>query len=290
MHTTPGWAQRQTGGATGTDLAALLPALDAGGVLVLSGAGISTDSGIPDYRGPNGRLRRDTPMHYDQFVGSAKQRRRYWARSHLGWRGVATATPNDGHRAVAALQAAQVVTHVITQNVDGLHQAAGTKRVVELHGSLGRVVCLHCGACSGRAALEDRLTAANPSFAGSATLVNPDGDVELDESRAQTFRMVACSRCGTGTLKPDVVFFGENVPRERVRHCFDLVHESKALLVLGSSLAVLSGLRFVRAAAREGKPVYILNRGPTRGDEHAAVRVDRELGSALNELARRVLG
>ncbi|MEU7787366.1 NAD-dependent protein deacetylase [Amycolatopsis sp. NPDC049159] len=259
-----------------------------GGVAVLSGAGLSTESGIPDYRGETGSLRRHTPMTYDEFVSSAEGRQRYWARSHLGWRTIARADPNDGHRAVTALCEGGYVGGVITQNVDGLHQAAGTADAIELHGSLDRVICLDCRRTSPRADLDRRLRAANPAFDGAATRINPDGDVELPEDVVRRFTTVACADCASGVLKPDVVFFGENVPRPRVEECYRLVDDAGALLVLGSSLTVMSGLRFVRHAAKAGKPVVIVNHGETRGDRYASVRVDRPLGGALTELAARL--
>lgn len=257
-------------------------------VAVLSGAGLSTESGIPDYRGESGSLRRHTPMTYDEFVTSDAGRQRYWARSHLGWRTIARADPNDGHRAVTALRDGGYVAGVITQNVDGLHQAAGTADAVELHGSLDRVICLDCRRTSPRAELDRRLRAANPDFEGTATRINPDGDVELPEDVVRRFGLVPCADCVSGVLKPDVVFFGENVPRPRVEQCFRLVDEADALVVLGSSLTVMSGLRFVRHAANAGKPVVIVNHGETRGDRYATVRVDRPLGQALTELAGRL--
>ncbi|MCR6483714.1 NAD-dependent protein deacetylase [Amycolatopsis sp. OK19-0408] len=256
-------------------------------VAVLSGAGLSTESGIPDYRGATGSLRRHTPMTYDEFVTSAEGRQRYWARSHLGWRTIARADPNDGHRAVTALREGGYLEGVITQNVDGLHQAAGTADAVELHGSLDRVICLDCRRTSPRAELDRRLRAANPDFEGEATRINPDGDVELAEDVVRGFRLVPCTAC-EGVLKPDVVFFGENVPRPRVEQCYRLVDAAGALLVLGSSLTVMSGLRFVRHAANAGKPVVIVNHGQTRGDRFASVRVDLPLGRALTELAARL--
>lgn len=260
-----------------------------GRVVVLSGAGISTESGIPDYRGESGSLRRHTPMTYDEFTHSAEGRRRYWARSHLGWRTIARAEPNSGHHAVATLREAGLLSGVITQNVDGLHRAAGTRGVVELHGNLDRVICLGCRRTTPREELDDRLRAANPDFGGTATRINPDGDVELAEEAVRTFTLVDCTRCA-GVLKPDVVFFGENVPRPRVERCYRLVDESSAVLVLGSSLTVMSGLRFVRHAAKTGKPVLIVNRGQTRGDAHARVRVDLPLGEALADLVDLVGG
>jgi NAD-dependent SIR2 family protein deacetylase len=253
---------------------------------VLSGAGLSTESGIPDYRGPSGQARRaGQPMTYQEFTGSTRARQRYWARSHLGWRHVTGATPNAGHVAVAALERAGLVRGVITQNVDGLHQAAGAVAVTELHGSLHRVTCLSCWSRSARAELDQRLRAANPAWTGALgaePAVNPDGDVALDETGG--FTVVDCLACG-GLLKPDVVFFGENVPRTRVQECFALVSASSALIVLGSSLTVMSGLRYVRHAASLGIPVVIVNQGATRGDELAAGKLDAPLGSTLTEVA-----
>ena len=271
-----------------TSLDEIVDVVGRGRVAVLSGAGISTESGIPDYRGDEGSLRRHTPMTFDDFVASEDGRQRYWARSHVGWRTIARAAPNDGHRAVAELQRQGLLTGVITQNVDGLHQAGGARDVIELHGSLDRVICLGCRRTSARDDLDRRLHAANPAFGGVATRINPDGDVELDDHVVATFALVDCVDCTQGVLKPDVVFFGENVPRPRVEQCYQLVDDSDALLVLGSSLTVMSGLRFVRHAARAGKPVLIINRGRTRGDKEATVRVDRPLGEALTELVSAV--
>jgi NAD-dependent SIR2 family protein deacetylase len=271
-----------------TSLDEVVDVVGRGRVAVLSGAGISTESGIPDYRGDGGSLRRHTPMTYDDFVASEQGRQRYWARSHVGWRTIARAAPNDGHRAVAELQRRGYLSGIITQNVDGLHQAGGARDVIELHGSLDRVICLGCRTTSRREELDRRLHAANPGFGGVATRVNPDGDVELDDHVVARFALVDCADCAGGVLKPDVVFFGENVPRPRVEQCYRLVDDSDALLVLGSSLTVMSGLRFVRHAAGAGKPVMIINRGRTRGDKEATVRVDRPLGEALTELARAV--
>jgi NAD-dependent SIR2 family protein deacetylase len=264
-------------------LEAVAGLLERGDVLVLSGAGLSTESGIPDYRGPTGSLRKSLPMTYQTFVRDPLARQRYWARSQLGWRLIAHAGPNDGHRAVAALQARGALSGVVTQNVDGLHQAGGAADVVELHGNLDRVMCLACSGRSPRTELDDRLRAANASWTAVASAVNPDGDVVLDEAAVASFRVVDCLGCG-GVLKPDVVFFGENVPPTKVRHCYDLVERSRSMLVLGSSLAVMSGLRFVKRAAGLGRPVAIVNQGWTRGDEHAAVRLDAPLGPTLTAL------
>lgn len=269
-----------------SDLTEVVPLVAAGGVLVLSGAGLSTESGIPDYRGEGGSLRRHTPMTYEEFTTSAAGRQRYWARSHVGWRTIARAHPNAGHHAVTRL--ADRLCGVITQNVDGLHQAAGTHDVVELHGGLDRVVCLGCKLLSPRIELDRRLREANPDFAVTTTEINPDGDVNLTQEQVRGFEVVDCLSCG-GVLKPDVVFFGENVPRPRVEQCYDLVDNARSLLVLGSSLTVMSGLRFVRRAAAAGLPVVIINRGETRGDPVATVRVDLPLGRSLTELADVVL-
>ncbi|KUN41119.1 NAD-dependent protein deacetylase 1 [Streptomyces longwoodensis] len=270
-----------------TDWEPVADALGAGGVLVLSGAGLSTESGIPDYRGEGGSLSRHTPMTYQEFTASAPARRRYWARSHLGWRTFGRARPNAGHRAVAAFGRHGLLSGVITQNVDGLHQAAGSEDVVELHGSLDRVVCLSCGAFSPRRELARRLEEANAGFAPVAAGINPDGDADLTDEQVGDFRVVPCAVCG-GVLKPDVVFFGESVPPGRVEHCRALVRRSTALLVLGSSLTVMSGLRFVRQAAQEAKPVWIVNLSPTRGDAHAVARVGLPLGATLTAVAERV--
>jgi NAD-dependent SIR2 family protein deacetylase len=271
--------------AVSTDLESVASWIrDARRIVVLTGAGISTESGIPDYRGETGSLRTHTPMTYGDFVASESGRRRYWARSHLGWRTIARAHPNDGHRAVAVLQANGYLSGVITQNVDGLHQAAGACDVIELHGTLDRVICLTCRHTSAREDLDRRLRAANPVFTAEATRINPDGDVELAEEAVAGFRLVDCSSCEDGILKPDVVFFGENVPRSRVERCYRLIEESNAVLVLGSSLTVMSGFRFVRHAAKAGKPILIINQGLTRGDPYATHRVSLPLGPALTEL------
>jgi NAD-dependent SIR2 family protein deacetylase len=230
-------------------------------------------------------LRTRSPVQYQDFVTTEAARVRYWARSMVGWGRFSAARPNGAHAALARLEAGGILRGVITQNVDGLHQAAGSRRVVELHGSLDRVVCLGCRRTSTRAELDRRLRSANPVFLAAASRINPDGDVDLPADVVSGFRTVDCVDCAGGVLKPDVVFFGENVPADRVRECYRLVDEATTLLVLGSSLTVMSGLRFVRRAARAGKPVLIVNHGPTRGDVHALVRVDRPLGAALTELA-----
>jgi NAD-dependent SIR2 family protein deacetylase len=271
------------GALAGPPFGALVDLVAGGGVVILSGAGLSTESGIPDYRGPSGLARRVTPMTYQAFVGSAAARRRYWARSHQGWRHIARAVPNAGHHAVAELERHGLVDGVITQNVDGLHQTAGAQHVIELHGGLGRVACLACGQRTSRETLDQRLRAANPGWDARATRINPDGDAVLADDQAEGFRVVDCQECG-GLLKPDVVFFGENVPRPRVEECYALTERADALVVLGSSLTVMSGYRFVRHAAKLAIPVVIINQGPTRGDDHALVTLDAPLGSTLTAL------
>jgi NAD-dependent SIR2 family protein deacetylase len=256
-----------------------------GGVVVLSGAGLSTDSGIPDYRGPSGSARRNAPMTYQTFTADPLARRRYWARSHLGWRTIGLARPNAGHQAVARWQAGGLLHGVITQNVDGLHQAAGARDVVELHGNLARVTCLDCGSLSDREVLEQRLTAANPGFTAVASAVNADGDVELDDSQLNGFTVVDCLSCG-GMLKPDVVYFGETVPADRVSRAFELVAGARTVLVLGSSLTVMSGRRFVLRAVKQGVRVAIVNRGVTRGEPYADLLIDAPLGVVLPNLAQ----
>ena len=273
--------------ADGTSEAALCDLVRAGEVLVLTGAGISTGSGIPDYRGPDGRQREDRPMTIDRFLSSPDEQRAYWARSHVGWERFRRARPNVAHRAVTRLQQAGLLTGVVTQNVDGLHTAAGTVDVHEIHGRLDEVVCLDCRAVTTRDRLAKRLTDANPGFreevSADVTAVRPDGDILLHRADVERFRYVACEECG-GTLKPGVVMFGEQVPRERYVAARELVARCRALLVLGSSLAVGSGYRFVLDAHRRGLPVAIVSRGWTRGDAVARIRVDDDLCEVLPRL------
>lgn len=272
---------------TATDLDAFVDLLSGGGVLVLSGAGLSTESGIPDYRGPDGQ-RRVQPMQYSEFVGSSAARQRYWARSYVGWQRFSSAGPNAGHRAVAVLQQAGVVGPVITQNVDGLHQAGGAVDVTELHGALERVVCLTCGDRTCRWDLDERMRESNPGFEVTSNEIRPDGDIALNALEVEEFVVPLCLVCGRDTLKPDVVFFGESVPKPLVVRCFELTERARALLVLGSSLSVMSGYRFVRRAAAHGIPVGIITHGPTRGDAEATHQLDAPLGSTLTELTSRL--
>jgi NAD-dependent SIR2 family protein deacetylase len=253
---------------------------------VLTGAGISTDSGIPDYRGPDSPPR--TPMTYQQFVGDRAFRRHYWARNHVGWAHVRKAEPNAGHRALVDLEDRGVVLGLITQNVDLLHEDAGSRTVIDLHGRYDRVVCLQCGTVVTRAALARRLDALNPGFVESVGAVAdieiaPDADAVIETT--SHFVMADCEVCG-GVLKPDIVYFGENVPKERVQRAYAMVDDAGALLVAGSSLTVMSGLRFVRHAAKAGKPVVIVNRGATRGDPLATVKVEVGTSEALTTFAR----
>ena len=251
-------------------------------LVVLTGAGLSTDSGIPDYRGPGAPAR--APMTYQEFVATPEAQQRYWARSHLGWQRMGRAEPNAGHRALADLDPQLL----ITQNVDGLHEAAGSRRLVALHGRVADVVCLACRTTSSRAALERELDALNPGWLERHGWVEsrPDGDVDLDDTH--DFVVPRCP-CG-GPLKPDVVFFGENVPPDRVARCYAAVEalgSSGALLVAGSSLTVMSGLRFVRRAAKAGTPVVIVNRGVTRGDPLASYKLEVGCSEFLGALAGR---
>ncbi|MDY7106278.1 MAG: NAD-dependent protein deacetylase [Actinomycetota bacterium] len=265
-------------------IGALTDLVAAGDVVVLTGAGMSTDSGIPDYRGPSGTLRQRLPMTYREFVSDPVARQRYWARSHLGWRHVADADPNPAHRAVATLERGGWLRATITQNVDGLHQKAGSRDVIDLHGRLATVVCLGCGTRSSRDDLSLRLREANPDVDVETTTVAPDGDAELAAEVVERFTVVDCRRCRDGVLKPDVVFFGENVPRDRVARCFAHLDGARCLLVLGSSLTVMSGYRFVIHARKHDIPVAIVNRGTTRGDDDATVKIDATLAEALPRL------
>lgn len=267
------------------DLDALIGLLRGRRVVALTGAGCSTESGIPDYRGPDTPPRARPPVQHREFVEHAGARRRYWARSMLGWPRLAAARPNRGHEALAALERAGAVAGLITQNVDGLHHGAGSREVVELHGALRRVRCLACDRMTTRDELQQRLADANPGWMEHAGEVAPDGDADLLDGDAAEFAVVACAACG-GVLMPDVVFFGGSVPRPTLDAAWAAFDRAEVLLVIGSSLTVFSGYRFVRRAAERAVPVAILNRGPTRGDPHAAIRVDARAGEALPAIAR----
>lgn len=244
--------------------------------VALTGAGVSTDSGIPDYRGPGSVSR--TPMTIAEFRSGPAAQRRYWARSFVGWSRMGTARPNAAHLALAGLERRGRVAAVITQNVDGLHSRGGARNVVDLHGRLERVVCLGCGELSPRVVVQERLAELNPGFGEHDLVVLPDGDVALEDTGG--FELASCDACG-GPLKPDVVFFGENVPVDRVARCTGLVDAAEALVVLGSSLHVFSGRRFVRQAHRRGIPIVIVNRGQTRGDEWATLKLDAGCAETL---------
>ncbi len=259
-----------------------------GRTLVLSGAGISTESGIPDYRGPASANRGRSPITYQEFVGSEHVRQRYWARSFAGWPFMDARVPNSGHFAVAAMERGGSASGVVTQNVDGLHQEAGSVTVVELHGNLRTVVCLRCETPEERASLQARLADLNPDFVPLAPRYAPDGDADVPDDAVDAFRVAPCRVCG-GVLKPEVVFFGENVPAKTYERAKGMLEDARALLVVGSSLAVRSGYRFVVQAKAAGKPVAIVNDGPTRGDTDADVKVTGRLGDMLPRLAE-ILG
>ena len=256
-----------------------------GTVAVLTGAGISTDSGIPDYRGEGAPKR--SPMTIQQFLTAESFRQRYWAGSYLGWSRFVAAEPNDGHRALAELEAAGRVRGIATQNVDGLHGKAGSRHVVEVHGSGDRVLCLRCGQLFARSAISDRIEAANAWFVGGDTVtLNPDGDADVGD--VSEFVVPDCTVCG-GTLKPEVVFFGEFVPRERFTEAAAIVKRADALLVAGSSLAVNSGIRLLEQARRRRVPIVIVNRGATKGDRVAALKIDAGTTETLTALRDRLL-
>jgi NAD-dependent SIR2 family protein deacetylase len=249
-------------------------------LFVLTGAGCSTASGIPDYRDEQGAWKRTPPVTYQAFVGDLATRQRYWARSLLGWPRVAAAKPNAAHRALAALEQQGRSELLLTQNVDGLHQAAGSTSVIDLHGRLDGIVCLECGAMSSRAELQVRLEQANPEWLSLEAGTAPDGDADLEGKDFSGFRIPPCEACG-GRLKPDVVFFGENVPRSRVEGAMAHLARADAMLVVGSSLMVYSGLRFVHAAVRLGLPVVAVSLGRTRADDLLQFRMAAPCGDAL---------
>ncbi len=255
-------------------------------VAVLTGAGVSTDSGIPDYRGEGAPVR--SPMTFSQFLNDAEYRKRYWAGSQLGWQRFDAARPNDGHRALAGLELDGYVNGVITQNVDGLHQRAGSLRVVDLHGTMDRVRCLRCGQLYARTDIAARIVAMNPWLSEPSSLeLGPDGDVAV--ASTERFEVPECSTCG-GTLKPDIVFFGEFIPREKFVEASALVQRADALLVAGSSLVVNSGIRLLDHATRRHIPVVIVNRGVTKGDPRATLKIDGGTTEALTGLHSRLLG
>jgi len=253
-----------------------------GRVFVLTGAGVSTDSGIPDYRDEHGAWKGRAPIQFRDFVGSESTRKRYWARSMLGFPLLARAQPNAAHRALARLEARDALSLLVTQNVDGLHRRAGNQRLVDLHGRIDQVRCLGCGALTERAALQSELEARNPDFARANAIVKPDGDAELSDVDYERFEVAACCAC-QGILKPHVVFFGENVPAERVTPAMAALEQAQLLLIVGTSLMVFSGFRFARAAARFGVPIAIVNRGVTRADELSTLKIEGNVGDILTD-------
>jgi len=249
-------------------------------LFVLTGAGISTDSGIPDYRG-EGRVARH-PMTYDIFMGSLEARARYWARSYVGWSRIAIAKPNPGHFALASAESQGALKYLVTQNVDGLHQEAGSKAVIDLHGRLDRVICLGCRKVISRSQMDELLKELNPNISKDMSVeFSPDGDAEIEGT--EDFQVPACTEC-SGILKPDVVFFGESVPAGRVELALNQLAESEAVIVAGSSLTVNSGFGFAKQAAKAGKPIVIVNIGPTRADVLAIAKIEANTSQALERL------
>jgi NAD-dependent SIR2 family protein deacetylase len=249
-------------------------------LFVLTGAGCSTDSGIPDYRDESGEWKRQQPMTYQRFVGSAHARQRYWARSLVGFERMRTASPNDAHHALAQLEARGRVVQLVTQNVDGLHQAAGSRNVIDLHGRIDTVRCLACGDRRSRESFQIELARRNPRFAAMQALEAPDGDADLENVAFDAFDVPGCDLCG-GVLKPDVVFFGEGVPPDRVQRAMAAIDQSDAMLVVGSSLMVYSGFRFAKAMAEAGKPIAAVNLGRTRADDLLSLKVAAPCSTVL---------
>ncbi|WIM67835.1 Sir2 family NAD-dependent protein deacetylase [Corynebacterium breve] len=260
--------------------------LTAGPVLALTGAGISTDSGVPDYRSPGGRLSNGRPMTYQEFAHSPEALHRYWARAFIGVKHMRSVAPNRSHYALVELERAGMVRGVVTQNVDGLHKRAGTRNLLPLHGGMEHVVCLDCGFQEERSLFDERLAAANPNYYVDTTgyQINPDGDIELPDSVVKDFQMITCANCGKARLKPDVVYFGESVPRDRREAVQHWLEESTSLLVVGSSLAVMSGYRIVLDALRQDKPVAVINGGPGRADQKVTTLWRTRIGPALDAI------
>jgi NAD-dependent SIR2 family protein deacetylase len=282
----PAAALRESGHGLVSALADFLA--DAGSVVVLSGAGVSTASGIPDYRDRDGEWKHAQPIQFGPFVRSEETRRRYWARSYVGWQRFSAAQPNAAHLAIAELEKVVDVDRLITQNVDGLHAVAGSRNIIELHGELSKVRCIGCDSITPRAEFQQSLQAENLNWHADVFRYNPDGDAELAGDNYRDFVVPACAGCG-GIIKPDVVMFGETVPKDRVGEAVAAVERANALLVIGSSLMVFSGFRFARLAAAAKKPIAIVNQGRTRADDIATLKVDDDcaavLGAALEMLA-----
>lgn len=250
-------------------------------LFVLTGAGCSTESGIPDYRDAAGQWKRTPPVRHQEFVSDSRVRARYWARSMIGWTVMGSAQPNAAHRALADLEQQGRIGRIVTQNVDGLHQKAGSKAVVDLHGRIDQVVCLRCEATSSRERLQRRLLFANPQYAGLTAGRAPDGDADLERIDFSDFTIPACEECGVGVLKPDVVFFGANVPPERVTQSIEALDSADALLIVGSSLMVWSGYRFAVRASERGLPIAAINRGVTRADPLIGLKVEADCAEVL---------
>lgn len=255
-----------------------------GSVAVVSGAGVSTSSGIPDYRDRNGEWKHAEPIQFTDFVNNPRARKRYWARSYVGWQRFSRARPNAAHFALAGLEASGIVDTLITQNVDRLHSAAGSRRVIDLHGDLGTVRCLGCDASHTRGDYQQALKDANPDWYSEVFRYKPDGDAELADNSHKEFCVPGCRVCG-GVVKPDVVMFGENVPKKRVLDASSAVDSAKALLVVGSSLMLFSGFRFARQALLQKKPIAIINNGRTRADDIAELKIEADCGDTLSAAA-----
>jgi NAD-dependent SIR2 family protein deacetylase len=254
---------------------------------VLTGAGISAASGIPTYRDAGGAWLGREPIRHQDFVSTVAARQRYWARSFAGWPAVAKARPNPGHEALARLESQRHISLLITQNVDRLHQRAGSQQVVDLHGRLDRVICLNCANLCHRSSIQQRLGADNPQLAGLSGTLTPDGDADVAASRLRDVKVPDCETCG-GMLMPDVVFFGGTVPRSRVAHCTDAINKADALVAIGSSLQVFSGYRFCRQAVQAGKPLLIINPGRTRADELASLKLHSACAPLLQAVSGRL--
>jgi len=258
-------------------------------LIVLTGAGVSTDSGIPDYRDFQGQWKRRQPVRFQEFIGRESTRQRYWARSMLGWPTIANALPGAAHTALAQLQSQGYISALVTQNVDGLHQAAGVGDTLDLHGRIDRCVCLACRHISPRSELQQRLEQCNPAWSDLYAGIAPDGDADLDAADFSDFCVPVCGHCG-GMLKPDVVFFGEAVPKDCVAQVIEKILAADAMLVVGSSLMVFSGFRFARMAAQDNRPLAILNQGSTRADNLASLKLELPCGPMLQNLTRDLAG
>ncbi|MEM7430705.1 MAG: NAD-dependent protein deacetylase [Pseudomonadota bacterium] len=252
-------------------------------VTVLTGAGVSTGSGIPDYRDRNGEWKQAPPMQFGEFANSGEARQRYWARSYVGWKRFGKAEPNAAHHALVRMESAGKIDTVITQNVDRLHSHAGSERVIDLHGDLSKVRCIDCNETASRAAFQHAMKQSNPDWHARVFRYRPDGDAELGSDSHLNFKVPPCLACG-GRLKPDVVMFGESVPKERVEAAMAAVDRADALLIAGSSLMVFSGFRFARRAHELGTPIAVVNRGKTRADDIATLKVDADCGEVLSML------